>query len=158
MNHAERLEGEKLVVRLEAGPTFIPMIGPEGGSWEYRLSGEIPMSISLRSGASRLDVDLTDLRVTRFAFEGGASRLRLRLPARVENVVVNIQAGAARIELEVPPGVGLRFRGQTVGTLRVDEVRFPRSEAGLFQSADYAAAQYKADVTLEGGATSVRIY
>ncbi len=158
MNHTEHLEGEKLAVRLEAGPTFIPMIGPEGGLWEYRLSGEIPISISLRSGASGLDLDLTDLRVTRLMFEGGASRLRLKLPSRVENAVVEIRAGAARIDLEVPRGVSLRFRGRTVGSLQVDESRFPRSETGLYQSAGYDAAPCKADVTVDGGATSVRIY
>jgi len=158
MNHSEWHDGERLLVRLEAGPSFIPVLGPEGGVWEFRLSQDIPIALSIHSGASRLDLDLTDLRVTSLAFDGGASRIHLNLPARVENAVANIQAGAAQIEVQVPSGVALRFRSKVVGRLLIDESRFPRLEEGLYQSADYTSAQYHAEVTVDGGATSVRIY
>ncbi len=157
LTHSERMDGDKLSVRLEAGPSFIPILGPEGGAWECRLSREVPMTISLHSGASQLDLDLTDLQVTSLSFEGGASTLRLNLPARVQNALVDIDAGAARIEVQVPSEVALRVRADTVGPFDIDAGRFPRLASGLYQSANYASAQFKADVTIDGGATSVRI-
>ncbi len=158
MNHSEWRDGDRLLVRVEAGPSFIPVLGPEGGVWEFRLNQDIPTTLSIHSGASRLDLDLTDLRVTSLTFDGGASRINLNLPARVENSLTNISAGAARIEVQVPGGVALRFRTKSVGRLVVDESRFPRLQEGLYQSVDYASAQYRADLTVDGGANSVRIY
>ncbi len=147
----------KLDVEIDAGPSFIPFIGPEGGSWEFRLAQDVPMSLKIEAGASRLDLDLTDVRVTYFRFNGGASSLNLTLPAHVENTLVDIDAGAAGINLHVPQGVAMRFRRKGVGSVHVDEQRFPMRETGVYQSADYDTAQYHADVTVDGGATSVTV-
>ncbi len=158
MNLSSRLNGDKLEVKIEAGPSFIPFLGPAGGVWQYRLNPDLPMVIDIDAGASRLDLDLSDLRVTHFSFDGGASRLDLTLPARVENALVDIEAGAASIELHVPQGVAMRFRTKSVGSLNIDETRFPRREGGIYQSVDYDAAKFRADVTIDGGATSIKVY
>lgn len=158
MNHAEWRDGDRLLVRLEAGPSFIPVLGPEGGVWEYRLNRDVPIDLSVHSGASRLNLDLTDLLVTSLSFDGGASRIDLNLPARVENAVANIQAGAARLDVSVPPGVALRVRSRSVGQLDVDESRFPRLEEGVYQSRDFGSATHRADLTVDGGATTIRIH
>ena len=157
MNQSVELRGGHLDVKIEAGPSFIPFIGPEGGVWRYQLDASVPTSINIHSGASRLDLDFTDLQVTRFSFEGGASNLNLTLPARVQNTLVDIQAGAASIELRVPEGVSLRLRSKSAGSLNVDESRFPRRDPDMYQSADYDSAQHRADVSVQGGATSLRV-
>jgi hypothetical protein len=158
MNRKTRLNDGKLEVEIDAGPSFIPFIGPEGGVWQYRLNADLPVSIKIEAGASRLDLDLTDLRVTYFSFEGGASNLNLILPAHVENTLVDIEAGAASIDVRVPDGVAMRFRTKSVGSLNIDENRFPHREGGIYQSTDYDAARYHAEVTVDGGATSIKVH
>ncbi|HTP00460.1 MAG TPA: hypothetical protein VMJ64_03735 [Anaerolineales bacterium] len=158
MDKKIRLNDGKLEVEIDAGPNFVPFIGPDSGLWEYRLNEDVPVSIKVEAGASRLDFDLSDLRVTHFSFEGGASSVNLKLPARVENALIDLEAGAASIDVQVPDGVALRFRNKSTGSLDVDEARFPRRETGLYQSADYAAAQYHAEVNVDGGATSIRVH
>ncbi len=157
MNHSSKLNGDTLEVELEAGPSFIPFLGPEGGIWEYRLNPDLPTALVINAGASRLDIDLSDLRVTQFAFEGGASSLDLTLPTHVENSLIDIEAGASSIELHVPQAVALRFRTKSVGSLNIDENRFVRREGGIYQSVDYDTAKYRADVTINGGATSIKV-
>ncbi len=147
----------KLEVDIEAGPSFVPFVGPDSGVWEYRLNPDVPMSLKIESGASRLDLDLTDLKVTYFSFEGGASSVNVTLPARVENCLVEIEAGAAQINVSVPSGAALRFRSKGVGSLNIDAQRFPLRENGLYQSADYDSAKYHAEVTVDGGATSITV-
>ncbi len=158
MNRSSRLNGDKLEVRIEAGPSFVPFIGPEGGVWQYRLNPDVPTALTIQAGASRLDLDLTDLRVKYFSFDGGASNLNVTLPAHVENTLVDIEAGAASIDLCVPQGVAVRFRTKSVGSLDIDESRFPRREDRIYQSADYDSAPRRADVTIDGGATSIKIH
>jgi hypothetical protein len=109
------------------------------------------------AGASSLDFDLTDLQVRFFSFNGGAAQLRLSLPARVEGMLAEIEAGAARIDLRVPAGLGLRLRVESANSLEIDPSRFARREGGLYESSDYAAAKYRADVSIHGGANSIKV-
>jgi hypothetical protein len=157
MNQSVQRSGRRLDVKIEAGPSFIPFLGPEGGVWQYQLSSAIPTTIDIHAGASRLDLDFTELQVTRFSFQGGASNLNLTLPARVDNTLIEVDAGAASIELRVPQGVSLRLRYKSVGSLSVDEGVFTRRDDGLYQSADYDTGSHRADVTIGGGATSLRV-
>ena len=157
MNHSSRLNGDKLEVEIDAGPSFMPFIGPEGGIWQFRLNADLPTSLDVDAGASRLNLDLRDLQVKYLSFDGGASRINLTLPAHVENMIVDMEAGAASIELTVPQGVGLRLRLKSVGTLKIDESRFVPREGRIYQSADYDIAKYRAEVNIEGGATSITV-
>ena len=81
----------------------------------------------------------------------------MTLPTRVENMVADLEAGAASIDLNVPQGVGLRLRLKSVGTLKIDESCFVPREGRVYQSTDYDTAKYRADVNIEGGATSIRV-
>lgn len=157
MNRSTNLNGEKLEVKINAGPSFIPFIGPEGGVWQLRLNPDLPTTLKIESGASRLDLDLSELQVTYFSFEGGASKLNLTLPGHVVNAIVDIEAGAASIDMKVPEGAALRFRTKSVGSLKIDESRFPLRGEGVYQSADYDSARYHVEVNVEGGATSLRV-
>ena len=157
MDHSSHLDGDKLEVEIDAGPTFVPFIGPEGGVWQFRLNSDIPTSLDIDAGATNLNLDLRDLQIKYLSFDGGASRINLTLPARVENMIVDMEAGAASIDLNVPQGVGLRLRLKSVGSLKIDESRFVPREGRIYQSADYDIAHYRADVTIEGGATSIRV-
>jgi len=157
MNCSSHLAGDKLEVKIDAGPSFMPFIGPEGGVWQFRLVPNLPISLDIDAGASRLNLDLHDLQVRYLSFEGGASRIILTLPACIENMVADLEAGAAGIELNVPPGVGLRLRLKSVGTVRIDESRFVPREGGMYQSVDYDAAKYRAEINIEGGATSILV-
>ena len=51
-----------------------------------------------------------------------------------------------------------RLRIKAVGAMHMDQQRFPRREDGIYESADYDTAKYHAEVTLNGGATSVTVH
>jgi hypothetical protein len=157
MDHSSRLIGDRLEVEVDAGPSVFPLIGPEGGTWEYRLNPQVPTALSVQAGASQLELDLSKLQITHFKFEGGACSLSFSLPSDVPQVMVELEAGAASLRLHVPDGVAIRFRNKGVGSVKVDEKRFPRTEAGVYASADYDSAPRRADIVLDGGATSLEL-
>lgn len=157
MNRSAHLNGENLEVKISAGPSYIPFIGPEGGIWQFRVNPDMPTSIKIEAGASRFDLDLSDLCVTYFSFEGGASTLNLSLPAHMESTLAEIEAGAASINIKIPVDVALRFRTKSVGSLKIDETRFPLRDGGIYQSADFETAKYHAEVKVDGGATSITV-
>ncbi len=157
MDHKTRRNNGRLEVEIDAGPSFIPFVGPEGGVWEYRLTPDVPFALKIEAGASRLNLDLSNLRVTHFTFSGGASNLNLTLPAHVENALIDIDAGAASINLTVPEGLAVRVRTKSVGSVSIDQQRFPKRDAGIYQSPDYDTATYHADVTVDAGVSSITV-
>lgn len=154
-------EGDSLVIKLEAGPTFLPFLGPEGGEWRFYLTRELPVSIKLSAGASSLNLDLTEARLSFLGVDTGASNLSLKLPANAGQSLVQVESGAASLDLSVPEGVGLRLRfDQGASSIDIDEKRFPRLThlEGIYQSSDYDSATNKVEINLDGGANSVKVH
>ncbi len=158
MKVSSRLEEDRLSVKVECGPSFAPVIGPESGVWRFRLTGEVPLTLSVESGASQMTLDLRDLPVTYCKLETGASSVTLIPPARMANALLDVEAGAAALNVRIPEGVAARIRLKDDLTARnIDQGRFPLLEGGVYQSPDYDDAAYRVEIILEAGVSSVNI-
>jgi hypothetical protein len=159
MDVKSHLSGDRLEVKIDAGPSFIPFLGPESGVWRFQLNQDVPLTLDVDAGASSLDFDLTDLKVTTMKVDMGASTLKLKLPANAGNTLLDIDSGAATLDLSVPQGVGLRLRlKQGASTVDVDQSRFVMQGSGLYQSADYDTAANKVEISLDGGANTLKVW
>lgn len=159
MDYHAQMEGDTLKVKVDAGPSVFPLLGPESGGWRFELSEAALVNLKVDAGASSLDFDLRPLRLTALKVECGASSVRLTLPERPENARVDFEMGAASLEITVPPGVALRL--QLTGganALTVDENRFPAAPDGGYQSPDFATAPYRVELSLTGGANSIQVH
>ncbi|MCX6066436.1 MAG: hypothetical protein NT121_11890 [Chloroflexi bacterium] len=160
MDVSSQLSGDSLGVDLNAGPTFIPFLGPESGEWRFQVTQEVPVAIKVDAGASSLDFDMTDIRLTYLGVDTGASMLKVKLPVNAGHTLVNVESGAATVDMIVPEGVAARIRlEQGVSSTKIDEKRFPLLTAmgNLYQSPDFDSAANKVEINLEGGANSVQI-
>jgi len=156
MDIKSTLAGDRLEVKIDAGPSFFPFIGPESGMWRFQLNQDVPLTLDIDAGASSMDFDLTDLKVTYMKVDTGASTLKIKLPANAGNTLLEIESGATTLDLSVPQGVAARLRvKQGVSTVNIDQSRFAMRDGGLYQSADYDTAANKAEINLDGGANSV---
>lgn len=151
-------DGDTLTVDLNAGPTFIPFLGPDGGEWRFQVTEEVPVHLKVDSGASTLDFDFTNVKLAFLGVDMGASSLKVKLPANAGHTLVDVESGAASVELFVPEGVAARIRTeQGVSSMDIDEKRFLVS-GSLRQSPDFDSAANKVEISLEGGANSVKIH
>jgi hypothetical protein len=158
MDIKSHLSGDRLEVKIDAGPSFIPFLGPESGVWRFQLNQDVPLTLDVDAGASSLDFDLTDLKVTSIKVDMGASTLKMKLPANAGMTVVDIDAGAATVDLSVPQGVGARLRlEQGASTVDVDQSRFVMQSSNFYQSADYDTAANKVEIKLDGGANTIKV-
>lgn len=158
---SSHLSGDCLTVDLNAGPTFIPFLGPDGGEWRFQVTQEVPVNLKVDAGASSLDFDFTNVRLAFLGVDTGASTLKVKLPANAGHTLVDVESGAATIEMVVPEGVAARIRcEQGVSSMNIDEKRFPRaaSMSNLYQSPDYDSTANQVEISLEGGANSVKIW
>ena len=125
--------------------------------WDVGLTAEVPLDLRVDAGASRVKLDLRDVRVRSLELHSGASEARVVLPQAAGATTVRAETGAASLILEVPRGVAARIRGRmALGTTQVDQALFPQTAAG-YESPDYATAANRVDIDVQGGVGSVRV-
>jgi hypothetical protein len=157
MNKYSHLDGDQLDVRVEAGPSFVPFLGPSQGVWRFQLTQEIPSTLVIESGASSLDIDLRDVPATRVELKTGASSSNVTVPARGVSLL-DVEAGAASVNIRVPEATAARIRVEEgLHSINVDTSRFPHLGSGIYQSSGYETAADRADINIEGGLGSVSV-
>ena len=104
--------------------------------------------IETNLAAGDLDLDLTRLDVERLAVDMSAGSIDVILPAGAGNTEVTVDDAAASVVITVPNGVAARITADaTVGVADIDTGRFPRKGGG-YESADYATAENRVDITI----------
>jgi len=152
-----RMDGDRLSVNVEAGASFLPFIGPSGGVFRFQLSNDVPSFIRVETGASQLDMDLTDVPASEITLQTGASNSNVTLPARGASHL-DLEAGAASVNIRIPDGVSARVRiKEGLTSLNIDRSRFPQVDSRLYQSADYDTAENRAELNIEAGVGSITI-
>ncbi len=157
MNRRSQLNGDQLEVRVEAGPSFVPFIGPSAGIWQFQLTQEVPVLLTVEAGASSLNIDLTDVLVTRLALKTGASSTNVTMPSRGASLL-DIEVGAASINIRVPEMAAARIRvREGVTAVNVDTNRFPRLDSGIYQSSNFDTSADRSEINIEAGLGSVSV-
>jgi hypothetical protein len=153
----ERRGAGRVRLGREAPPAWGWGPGRWGQGWHFGVTGDVPLRLSVETGASENDLDLRELRVTDLSVRTGASRTRVVLPAGAGFTRARIDAGAATVRVEVPDGVALRVLGRMqIGTNDIDTRRFPASADG-WASADYDSAPNKVELAVTGGLATLQI-
>jgi len=157
MDFSSRLDGDKLNVKVDAGASFIPFVGPANGKWTFLLAKDVPASVKVETGASQLDMDLTDVQAQHIELETGASNSNITMPANGVSIL-DLEAGAASISITIPQGVAGRIRvKEGLTALKVDTERFPQLDSRLYQSSDFDTASNRAEVNVEAGLGSITV-
>lgn len=157
VNHGSHLNGDQLEVKVDAGPSFIPLVGPATGVWRFQLTQEVPVTLIIESGATSQTFDLRDVQATRIELETGASTSNVTMPAHGKSLL-EVDSGAASINVRVPEGTAARIRiKEEVGSVNVDTNRFPRLDSGLYQSSDFDTAVDRAEIHIESGLGSISV-
>jgi hypothetical protein len=125
--------------------------------WDLRLAPSLPLSLTVKNGASDTRLDLRDLHVTHLRIESGASSTDVVLPAHAGYTEVRGSSGAASLTLRVPEGVAARIRTSGgLSSTTVDQARFPR-RGNVYESPDYETAEHRVDVRLDMGVGSIDV-
>ena len=124
--------------------------------WDLMVSPNVTLDLEIKAGAADLDLDLTDLNVRLLVVGAAVSQVRVRLPA-AGITHVEIDAGAADIEITVPHGVAARISNDSfLNFTSIDSSRFPES-GGEHRSPDYFTAENRVNIEIGVGASSVTV-
>jgi hypothetical protein len=158
VRYRPEVKRDRLDVRMRPEPTPFPFFGSwRGMEWDLQLNNQIPLSLDLDTGASQVRLDLRELQVGQLRLHTGASSIDLDLPASTSFTKVEIELGAASLDMRVPEGVAAIVRVQQgASAIEVDTTRFPHQN-GHYQSADYETATHRVDIDIQAGAGRVSV-
>lgn len=109
--------------------------------WEVNFTGSIPLVISIKSAASNLELDLSELKVTELRMDVDAGNYRVTMPSSAGTSNIEIEADAANIEVIVPDGVAAKIQlNANLSVSDIDKNRFPQQGA-YYLSDNFDAAQ-----------------
>jgi hypothetical protein len=154
----QKHEGDTRYARLQMPSMFFPFwYDPGSLDWRIRISREVQLTLDIDSGASELQMDLSDTLVNELRLKNGASSSRVTLPANAGMTKVFVEAGAASVDFTVPQNVSARVRMRgALTSLNVDTSRFPHN-GETYQSADFDSAVNKVDIDIQMGAGSASV-
>jgi hypothetical protein len=133
------------------------MYGPgDSLDWRVRLNGDVPLQLDLETGASSSRLELTNLRVTDLRLSTGASSTDIWLPEKAGSTRASIRSGAAAVNVNIPETVAARISVQS-GLADVSASRRFERTANGYESADFATATDRVELSVETGVGAVKI-
>jgi hypothetical protein len=126
---------------------------------EVTLNGSIPWRIEFRGGLSKLDADLSILRLGSFEIVGGAREVAVTLPRPSGTVSVRVSGGASDVTIHRPVSVATRVSvGRGASKLALDDQHFGAigGETRL-QTPDYESSADRYDIEVSGGASKLTV-
>ncbi len=87
---------------------FPKHLGRQASSWQINVPGDLPADISLRTGATKAELDMRNLKVQNLELKAGAGDLTLHLGVYDGNIT--IESGAGSVTIYVPDNTGVRLR------------------------------------------------
>ena len=129
--------------------------------WDVQLNPGVTYDLWMDTGSGSCDFDLSRLRIGYLNFDGGSGSIAMKLPA-TSSFSGDLNTGSGSVNLILPDGVGMRVRlisgsGSFQPDERFDLVSGERDDDGVWETENYASADYKIDLTIDQGSGSIRI-
>ena len=129
-----------------------------GVRWEVRLTTITPLAINIKSAASNMEFDLSQLKVTELQLDIDAGNCKLTLPSSTGTTRANIKADVSNLEVTIPDGVAGRVEADIdLSAFEVDQSRFPK-QGDYYISGNFDTAQNRVylEIDCDVGRVEVR--
>jgi hypothetical protein len=156
-----RKKATKRLIDLNIGQVAPKSIGdflnPQPNIWRVYIPKGTLTVLNLSAGATGGEFNLAEAMISRFKINIGASDISVGFGNKVKRSTVLINGGASRIRLKLPKNVGIKVHW--LGGL--SNLKFPSTvkkvKRNLFQSQNYSSFKKKIDFTINTGASSVQM-
>lgn len=124
---------------------------------DLNLNKNMPLDISINSGASKLNLNLADLIINNLQISAGASNQDITVGAKSDVVKVIIDAGASGITLRLPKEYSLKILSES-GLLKNNFDNLSLEKSGnIYKSSDFESNAKKIDLEIRAGASNMQI-
>lgn len=164
-------EGRLTVEQPDTRDSFPADLGDARYEWEVSLNEDVPLDLHVNMGAGEGDLELDNLQIDNFSFEGGAgnvtidlsgstaSDLEIRMGAGEvtldlsgnwqQNLSADIRGGVGKATVLLPRDVGVRVEARGgLGQVRADDLN---RDGNIYTNEAYGDSDVTLDISVEGG-------
>lgn len=123
---------------------------------DLRFNSTVMWDMHFAVGASRVDLDLSSLKVERVTLEAGASQVRIRLGDLSDETRLTVSSGVSMVRILVPYSSACEINAMSPLS-RKSFKDFVRSEEGTYRTENIATAERKIFITLESGLSQLTV-
>lgn len=109
----------------------------------------------IETGAAKSEFDFSKLKVASLNLKTGAAKTFLKFGDLYENVKIDIEMGASKLNIKIPNNVGCRISGE-MALVAKDFNGFKKYD-GYYQTPDFEQSLKKVDISIEGGVSSISV-
>ena len=131
-------------------------LGPVNNSMNLELTEKLPLNLRVDTGASTVTGDLSNAQLKTMSLNVGASNVDLKFGTKQALQDITFEGGASKITLRVPSATGVRVELES-GLTHTDFAGVTKLSDDLYESDDYNAAQNKIAIFAKLGASSFTI-
>lgn len=135
--------------------------GNANAKWDVKLNPAVAYDLWMDTGSGSCDLDLSRFTVNYLNLDSGSGSVHLKLPA-ASKFDGELNTGSGSVTIDVPNGVGVRVTldsgsGSFQPDARFTLVSGKRDGDGVWETKNYASADYKIDLTIDQGSGSIQI-
>jgi len=124
---------------------------------DLRVDPELPLDLSINTGASEVNLDLSELLAEETEVKAGASGLNLTLGDKIKTARFKISAGASSVKIRLPENLGAEIHLNS-GLSATSLPDFQKIDADLYRSLNFNESKNKAEITLDLGASNLEVF
>jgi hypothetical protein len=129
---------------------------PAANKLELKLNDGPVWDMRVNLGAAKTYLDLTPFDISNLVLNAGAANIKVRLGSQSETTYVNVNMGAAVLELLIPKSSGCKITGDMFLVAK-DLKGFSRKDNGYYVTENYESADKKVLVDFDSGVSSLKI-
>jgi hypothetical protein len=147
--------GHMLLTITQKVESPLPFISSLKNTTDLAFTQQIPLEITIKTGAASGDIDLNLLRIDYLEINSQATNLKIKFGKSYSSRGI-IKGQASNVEVEIPKEIATRVKiDSRVKNLSVDE-RF-KGEGGTYTSGDFGKAFTRIDIEISATAGSITI-
>ena len=124
---------------------------------KLRLNSNPVWDIHVEVGAGKTNFDLRKFKIEKLTLKGGAAAFHVKLGSAQPSSTINVEAGVARVDIQVPVGSACRIHLDS-GLSSKKFTGFTKQADGTYVSDHYSAqASQKIDINLNGGVSTFEV-
>lgn len=121
------------------------------------LSDRLPIEFNINSGASKLNLDFSQINLRQLAVNSGASIVKVKFGQKAESLNAEINSGASSIELTVPKNFGVKIDSNSLLLGKnFSDLDFEQNQ-NSYISKDYESKAKKLNIKLSSGVSKLTV-
>lgn len=123
---------------------------------EMKLNTTPLWDLDFSMGAAGINLDLSPFKVEKIDIGMGASKLKIKLGDKNNDIKLHLEAGVSKIEIMIPQSSGCEIKSETVLSNR-HFIGFNKISSSHFQTANFDSASNKIHLSFNTGISSIKV-